>query len=313
MAPQDRELSSRTQELRQLALRLTTDPSLADDLSQDALLAALQAKGGQTTHLPAWFAATLRKNLWRKLRTQDRRRARELLWCQTRRSDEALDVSGLLERREEFERVAAAICRLQTPYRRAIVMRYIEGLTPTQISEREGEPLATIKTRLRRALHALRHRLDPKPALAARGVVASWLRSGVQRLARLKIPAAPTAATLVIALSLALNSGTAAPENVQSSSSSLAAHAGPTPEAGDSPLSETAASAPRSEGPEAETVAAISWGPCGPQRIEITGSYDSSTPIILARVFALLETAEELTPPRALILKIPRTHLPIIP
>jgi len=56
--------------------------------------------------------------------------------------------------------LADAIQEIGEPYRRAIVLRYLEGLPPREIAARLDEPLKTVKTRLNRGLGLLRSRLD---------------------------------------------------------------------------------------------------------------------------------------------------------
>ena len=61
-----------------------------------------------------------------------------------------------LARREERERVRAALAQLGEGQREAIDLAFFGGLTQTEISERLGAPLGTVKARIRRGLLALR-------------------------------------------------------------------------------------------------------------------------------------------------------------
>jgi RNA polymerase sigma-70 factor (ECF subfamily) len=70
-------------------------------------------------------------------------------------SDRALD---LLERRKW---VSDALRALSVPQRQAIELAYYEGLSHSEIAERLGEPLGTVKTRVRLAMEKLREMLRP--------------------------------------------------------------------------------------------------------------------------------------------------------
>ncbi len=61
-----------------------------------------------------------------------------------------------LARSDERERVRAALAQLSEGQREAIDLAFFAGLTQTQISERLGAPLGTVKARIRRGLLALR-------------------------------------------------------------------------------------------------------------------------------------------------------------
>src|SRR5262245_38645142 len=61
-----------------------------------------------------------------------------------------------LARSDEQERVRAALAQLSEGQRQAIDLAFFGGLTQTQISERLGAPLGTVKARIRRGLLALR-------------------------------------------------------------------------------------------------------------------------------------------------------------
>lgn len=61
-----------------------------------------------------------------------------------------------LARTDERERVRAALSQIGEAQREAIDLAFFGGLTQTQISERLGAPLGTVKARIRRGLLALR-------------------------------------------------------------------------------------------------------------------------------------------------------------
>lgn len=62
---------------------------------------------------------------------------------------------------ERARQVAAALAELPPPQRAAIQLAYFEGLSHSEIAERLGEPLGTVKTRVRLAMQKLRDTLRP--------------------------------------------------------------------------------------------------------------------------------------------------------
>jgi RNA polymerase sigma-70 factor (ECF subfamily) len=60
---------------------------------------------------------------------------------------------------EERERLARVVASLPADQRKALDLAYFEGLSLTQIAQRQGEPLDTVKTRLSRGMERLRQTL----------------------------------------------------------------------------------------------------------------------------------------------------------
>lgn len=63
---------------------------------------------------------------------------------------------NVLARSDERDRVRAALAQLGEAQREALDLAFFAGLTQTQISEKLGAPLGTVKARIRRGLLALR-------------------------------------------------------------------------------------------------------------------------------------------------------------
>lgn len=66
-----------------------------------------------------------------------------------------------VERVERRKVVAEALMALSPPQREAVQLAYYEGLSHSEIAERLGEPLGTVKTRVRLAMQRLRESLRP--------------------------------------------------------------------------------------------------------------------------------------------------------
>jgi RNA polymerase sigma-70 factor (ECF subfamily) len=71
----------------------------------------------------------------------------------------AFDTESLALKQEMVSRVRAALQSLPEAQRQAMELAYFEGLTQSEIAKRTGDPLGTVKTRLRTALASLRAEL----------------------------------------------------------------------------------------------------------------------------------------------------------
>ena len=65
------------------------------------------------------------------------------------------DLSGDAERNLLMERVRAMMSELPKEQRKALDMAFFDGDTHSEIAEKTGTPLGTVKTRIRSALQTL--------------------------------------------------------------------------------------------------------------------------------------------------------------
>jgi len=66
------------------------------------------------------------------------------------------DMASDADRSRAMEKVRGALQTMPSPQRSALEMAYFEGLTHAEIADKTGEPLGTIKTRIRTGLLSLR-------------------------------------------------------------------------------------------------------------------------------------------------------------
>ncbi len=186
MNPSDieRPLREHAGSLRRLAHALVADPHLAEDLSQETALRALQRPPQAPRSWLQWLKTVTRNAAFKEHRSRTRRQARETqsLGIAHRESPSAAAVAA---RREMLRGVTDAMLALDEPYQTTLLLRYFEGRSPTEIAQATGVSLATVKSRIARGLALLRGKL-------ARNVGKDW-RAGL--VAGFGLSSAATAAS----------------------------------------------------------------------------------------------------------------------
>ncbi|WP_322821572.1 sigma-70 family RNA polymerase sigma factor [Chloroflexus sp.] len=147
-----------------IALRITGDRQTAEEVMQDVFQNIWQTAGGfrrQAGAVAGWIIGISRHRAIDALRSKrERGRSRELTGIEaTPHPSTSSDIEHDVEQRILREAVRAALADLPSTQRQAIEMAYYGGLTQAEIAERLGEPLGTIKTRLRLGLTKLRELL----------------------------------------------------------------------------------------------------------------------------------------------------------
>ena len=139
---------------RRAALLVTGDRAAAEDIAQEAFLAALRA-------LPRF---DLRRPLRPWLHRIVVNRAIDFVRARSARREvdgAALPEPAAREPAALDDETLAALGRLGPEQRAVVVLRHLLGYTPGQIAALLDLPRGTVNSRLRRALDALAEELDP--------------------------------------------------------------------------------------------------------------------------------------------------------
>jgi len=143
-----------------LTYRLTKDAQLAEEATQDTFV-----------------------TLWRRAATYDRERAKVTTWLfviarnraielvrsrmRAAEPQEAVEPTGedvdpadLVQAGDDAERIARAMAELPESQLEVIRLAYFDGLSHGEIAERLGQPLGTVKSRIRLGLNRLRALLE---------------------------------------------------------------------------------------------------------------------------------------------------------
>lgn len=137
-----------------VALRVLADTTAAEDVLQEVFLQlwrnprAFDANRGR---LAAWLAVIARNRAIDHLRRRPHEDNLEDLPLST-----GVNLEDEAEQRLAAEKVRGVLSRLPQEQRRALEMAFFEGMSHSEIANKTGEPLGTIKTRIRAGLIAVR-------------------------------------------------------------------------------------------------------------------------------------------------------------
>jgi RNA polymerase sigma-70 factor (ECF subfamily) len=139
-----------------LAYRVLRDQALAEDAVQDAFLAIWRSADGyrrERAKPSTWILTLVHRRAVDLVRREDRRRGERL--------DEAPEAAAAsvpeeADLREKRTAVQAALRELPRDQRQALELAYYGGFTQSELAERLGVPLGTIKSRMFAGLTRLR-------------------------------------------------------------------------------------------------------------------------------------------------------------
>jgi RNA polymerase sigma-70 factor, ECF subfamily len=137
-----------------VALRVLKDPAGAEDVMQDVFFRVWEAPASFTSGrgaLGAWLMVVARNRAIDALRRRKPSDPVEdvVLAASTNLAAEA-------ERNTMMEKVRGIIHRLPLDQQRSLQLAFFDGLTHSEIAAQTGDPLGTVKTRIRSALLSVR-------------------------------------------------------------------------------------------------------------------------------------------------------------
>jgi RNA polymerase sigma factor (sigma-70 family) len=139
-----------------LAFRILRDDALAQDAVQEAFLGVWRAAGRFTAERAkpsTWLLTLVHRRAVDLVRREQRRRTEPL---QPETEQAAADEAELATQRQT---IREALRQLPAEQREAIELAYYGGYTQSELAERLGEPLGTIKSRMFAGLARLREHL----------------------------------------------------------------------------------------------------------------------------------------------------------
>jgi RNA polymerase sigma-70 factor (ECF subfamily) len=146
-----------------LALRVLTDQADAEEVVLDVYQQVWRAhhtydaaRGG----ILSWLTVMTRSRAIDRLRSAGTRRARELPIEEGRDEPShqpAPETQSIFAQQRRI--IRRALAALAPEQRQAIELAFFRGLTHSEVAERLGAPLGTIKTRIRIGMHRLRDQL----------------------------------------------------------------------------------------------------------------------------------------------------------
>ena len=137
-----------------VALRVLGNTTAAEDVLQEVFLQLWrnpQAFDAERGRLPAWLAVITRNRAIDHLRKRPPEEDIEGLAIST-----GVNLENTAAQRQAVDKVRGVLSQLPSEQRRLLELAFFDGMTHSEIAEKTGEPLGTIKTRIRTGLLVLR-------------------------------------------------------------------------------------------------------------------------------------------------------------
>jgi len=142
-----------------LILRIVRDAGTAEDLVQETFLRVwnrVQGFDAEKGSIGPWLLAVARNRAIDHLRSASGRERNAYEFEESDHPALYTDMEHDLLVSDKARRVKQAMLKLPANHRQVLELAYFEGLSQTEMAERMGQPLGTVKTWVRTALKSLR-------------------------------------------------------------------------------------------------------------------------------------------------------------
>lgn len=154
-----------------LAVRILSNSAMAEEVVQEVFLKIWQSPQSfdqQRGRFASWLLSVVHHRCIDEVRKNKRTISGNISFDNeeggddllTRLSDESKGPEEVAWISEQRTNVRRALTKLSDVQRRVIELAYFGGMTQMEIASYLGEPLGTVKTRIRLALQKLRHTLE---------------------------------------------------------------------------------------------------------------------------------------------------------
>jgi RNA polymerase sigma-70 factor (ECF subfamily) len=151
------------------ALRVVRDAQIAEDMVQEIFLRLWRKPESYTAargKFATWLTSVTRNRAVDEVRSRGRRYRHETASPEEQEREfpgpETDDPALSAELSDQRRLIMTALSQLPAEQRQTIELAYFGGLTQQEISERLGQPLGTVKTRIRLGMQKLRAALTPE-------------------------------------------------------------------------------------------------------------------------------------------------------
>jgi RNA polymerase sigma-70 factor (ECF subfamily) len=145
-----------------LALRLLREARDAEDIVEETFWQAWRNAARFDTargNVGTWLLTICRSRALDRIRARRRKREDTTLDDEAQYESPQPDPAAAMVISETGRIVRAALAELPDEQRQAVELAYFRGLSQSEIAEKTGQPLGTVKTRVRLAMAKLREKL----------------------------------------------------------------------------------------------------------------------------------------------------------
>lgn len=149
-----------------LAVNIVNDSALAEEITQDVFMQVWNAAGAYRAEMgkvSTWLTSITRyRSIDRLRRLRVRPEGHAQGWEDGEMPDlpDGMHVEAEVEAGQSQRQVRAAVAQLPVEQREALALAFFQGYTHQEIAAQLGEPLGTVKTRIRTAMQKLRRLLE---------------------------------------------------------------------------------------------------------------------------------------------------------